>query len=62
MADEEFNKKTENINIRLTDDDKEKAEDLARQFTRESLIKFTTSDIIRIALARLHNDIFKTTK
>ena len=62
MADEEFNKKTENINIRLTDEDKEKAEDLARQFSKESLLRFTTSDIIRIALARLHNDVFKTRK
>lgn len=59
---EEFNKKTENITFRLTDEDKEKAEDLARQFSKESLLRFTTSDIIRIALARLHNDVFKTTK
>ena len=52
-------KKTENLNIRLTDEEKEKCQDLAHKFSKDSLVPFTTSDIVRIAIQKLHHEIFK---
>lgn len=47
-------KKTENVTIRLTDSDKLKIEQLKAELYRDSLLRYTTTDIITMSVAAYH--------